>query len=374
MMDATQHTRGLQLIKRIYPPRSVGFFLGSISVASVLYEQHAGPGSWLMIAFSGLVWPHLAYWRACRSSNPYAAEKQNQHLDAAQCGFWIVMIGFNLLPATMGIAMLGMVLLSLGGKHRCLIGMLTYTLTAVVTWLLSDIPLQLQSSLETQLASVPVLLFYPLLIGYSAYSFALAANEQRKQLEVVSRTDGLSGLYNRQHWEQCVAEAYSRGQREQHAYSLIMLDIDYFKQVNDRFGHGAGDDVIRQVARLLEECFQHDACLGRYGGDEFGILLPNCNAASALMRAEAARQHVFTHLHSQSPATISLGIAELDTDTTSEDHSDWILHADLALYQAKRQGRNCAVCYSQMADAPLPPGPEIRLQNTSPAPRGQIAG
>ncbi|ANG62166.1 hypothetical protein A8C75_06440 [Marinobacterium aestuarii] len=353
MMDATQHTRGLQLVKRIYPGRSTGFMLGAISVASVLYEQNVGPGSWLMIAFSGLLWPLLAYWRACRSSNPYAAEKQNQHFDAAQCGFWTAMMGFNLLPATMGFAMLGMVLLSLGGKKRCLKGILVFTLTAAVTWLLSDIPLQLQPSLFTLLASVPILLFYPLLIGYSAYSFALAANEQRKQLEIVSRTDGLSGLNNRQHWEQRVADAFAQAHSEQHAYSLIMLDIDYFKQVNDHFGHGAGDDVIRQVARLLEECFAHDACLGRYGGDEFGILLPNCGAAEALARAEKARQHVFTYLHSQSPATISLGIAELDTKASAESYSDWILHADLALYQAKRQGRNCAVCFSQLADARL---------------------
>nr|WP_067298549.1 diguanylate cyclase [Marinobacterium profundum] len=353
MMDATQYTRGLQLIKRIYPSRSVGFILGAISVASVLYEQSVGPGSWLMIVFTGFLWPHLAYWRACRNSNPYLAEQQNQHFDAAQCGFWTAMMGFNLLTSAMGFAMLGMVLLSLGGKSRCLKGILIYTITAIATWLLSDIPLQLQPSLLTLLASLPILLFYPLLIGYSAYRFALAANEQRKQLEIVSRTDGLSGLNNRQHWEQRVADAFTRSQSEPHAYSLIMLDIDYFKQVNDRFGHGAGDDVIRQVARLLEECFKHDACLGRYGGDEFGVLLPNCSAVEALARAEKARQHVVNHLQSESPATISLGVAELNTDINTTNYSDWILHADLALYQAKRQGRNCAVCFSQMADTRL---------------------
>ncbi|UTW13895.1 diguanylate cyclase [Marinobacterium rhizophilum] len=351
MMNATQRRRGRQLVRRIYPSRGAGFALGAISVASVLFEQGAGPASWLMIAFSGLVWPHLAYWHAHLSDNPYRSEKINQHFDAAQCGFWTVMMGFNLLPSVMAFSMLGMVLLSLGGKRRCLNGMLVYSLSAAVTWLPSDVPTQLQSSLFTLLASIPALLFYPLLIGYSAYRFALAANEQRKQLEIVSRTDGLSGLFNRQHWEQRVAEAFASNQKDQSAYSLLMLDIDYFKQVNDRFGHVAGDDVIRQVARLLEECFQQSACIGRYGGDEFGILLPDCNAAQALERAEQARQHVFSRLHSNSPATLSLGIAELNAD--KESYADWILHADLALYQAKRQGRNRAVCFSELDDACL---------------------
>lgn len=345
MMNETQYKRARQLVKRIYPSRSIGFALAAISVASVLYEQDAGPFRWAMIVFSGLIWPHIAYWRAYRSKNPYQTEHYNQHLDAAQCGFWAVMTGFNLLPAVLSCSMLGMVLLSLGGERRCLFGMLIYTLTAALTWLMTSIPVQLQSSLITLLASIPALLFYPLLIGYSAYRFALSANEQRKQLEMVSRTDGLSGLFNRQHWEQRVAEAFDRGQDDPDAYNLIMLDIDYFKQVNDRFGHGAGDDVIRQVARLLKEHFPQDACIGRYGGDEFGILLTNCSTTEAFSRAEKARQQVFTYLQSQSPATISLGIAELDTN--SRKYSDWILQADLALYEAKRQGRNCAVCFSQ---------------------------
>ena len=123
----------------------------------------------------------------------------------------------------------------------------------------------------------------------------------------------------------------------------MMCDIDHFKSVNDSFGHAAGDDVLREVSRRLCTSVRSYDMVGRYGGEEFRVVLNKCDPASAVARAENLRQSIFSRPilpSSQLTVSISLGLA-LSTDFPKCDVEELLHHADMAFYAAKAAGRNC---------------------------------
>lgn len=191
--------------------------------------------------------------------------------------------------------------------------------------------------------------FVMLLSGYAILT--LRRNEQlraaRDQLERISLTDSLTGLANRRHFDQHLAQEWARAQREHSRVSLIMIDIDHFKNYNDEYGHPAGDQCLRQVAEALQSMAQRPVDLvSRYGGEEFAIVLPHTEAPEQV--AEQCRQAVeaLQLPHAFSPAapvvTISAGVCSLQPGAldTPEKLTEG---ADDALYEAKEGGRNKVV-------------------------------
>lgn len=166
-----------------------------------------------------------------------------------------------------------------------------------------------------------------------------SANDQLKHL---SRTDRLTGLNNRGHWEEELKREYSRHRRYGSTAALVMFDIDHFKKVNDTYGHQAGDKVIQAVADVVRNEARDTDIAGRYGGEEFVILLPDVDSAGARLFAERLRQKTealaVDYDGQRIPFTISLGVADLAQ--SSNDHQQLIEWADHALYQSKRNGRN----------------------------------
>lgn len=173
-----------------------------------------------------------------------------------------------------------------------------------------------------------------------------SANEQLAQL---SRTDRLTGLNNRGHWEECLRNEFSRCLRTRQPASLVMFDIDHFKKVNDTYGHQAGDEVIRVVAKILLDSIRGTDTAGRYGGEEFGVILPATTAADGRAVTERIRTRIeqtpVTHEDRTIAFTVSLGIADFSQDMAG--HAEWLSHADQALYQAKEGGRNQTVVWNQ---------------------------
>lgn len=160
--------------------------------------------------------------------------------------------------------------------------------------------------------------------------------------------DGVFMLRNRAFtiWEQAVANELQRYQRTGQVASLVLFDIDRFKKVNDTYAHPAGDAVIREVARALRESTRQTDVAGRYGGEEFGIVLIDTDGQRACVFAERLRARVEGTVveHEGTPlrVTISLGIAELSPQTAGAQQ--WIERADAALYASKHGGRNrCAL-------------------------------
>lgn len=170
----------------------------------------------------------------------------------------------------------------------------------------------------------------------------LAQQQANKQLQELSRIDHLTGLYNRGHWESNLIQEFKRYDRYELPSSLIMLDIDHFKQVNDTYGHTVGDDVIRQVSRAIRAQIRDLDIAGRYGGEEFGIILTGTNADGAATFAERLRhtiEQMIVYAEGQEiKFTVSLGVCELSE--LISDHRVWIEHADQALYRSKETGRN----------------------------------
>jgi diguanylate cyclase (GGDEF)-like protein len=191
---------------------------------------------------------------------------------------------------------------------------------------------------------------------WSALENEAALAEKTRQLEDISKIDGLTGIYNRRHFNQILDLEWKRGSRENRLLTLIMLDIDHFKHINDTFGHLAGDDYLKSVAVILKGSFKRCTdVIARYGGEEFAILLPATPLTDATTLAESLRQNIAAHRTRSGKidlqATVSLGLAGCIPDhQTPPEHL--ISLADKALYQAKTAGRNQVRYNDQAQPAP----------------------
>jgi diguanylate cyclase (GGDEF)-like protein len=178
----------------------------------------------------------------------------------------------------------------------------------------------------------------------------LELKRYRDFLENLSATDGLTGIANRRRLDECLAIEWRRARRNQTPLSLILLDIDLFKTFNDHYGHLAGDDCLRQLARTLSQCIRRPSdLLARYGGEEFACLMPDTDPEGALLVAQQMWTS-FSNLnipHAYSPVadrvTLSLGVATM-IPLIGQPLFDLIRRADECLYSAKHNGRNQIKC------------------------------
>jgi diguanylate cyclase (GGDEF)-like protein len=165
-------------------------------------------------------------------------------------------------------------------------------------------------------------------------------------------TDYLTGLKTRGYFEQQLDLEFKRAERRKQKFSLLMIDIDNFKQLNDTFGHHVGDQVLRDVTSILMKDMREVDTVARYGGEEFVIILPETTETGAMYVAQRLRRAVEqARFFAGSPdrvqhLTISIGIAVYDTD--AQFKRDLIEFSDAALYAAKRAGRNRVVAYSEL--------------------------
>lgn len=169
------------------------------------------------------------------------------------------------------------------------------------------------------------------------------------KLEVLSQTDRLTQLFNRGHWEDCLEKEFKRCQRSKLQSSLIMFDIDHFKKVNDTYGHQAGDEVIRVTSKTLIENLRETDIAGRYGGEEFGVILVDTDAEHAMVFAERLRKAIESltvkYEALEINYTVSIGVSEFQSNI--KDYTSWLEQADIALYHCKRNGRNCSHIYEE---------------------------
>jgi diguanylate cyclase (GGDEF)-like protein len=174
------------------------------------------------------------------------------------------------------------------------------------------------------------------LIQALASQAAVAIRNAR--LEDLSFKDALTGVYNRRYFGVRIEEEAKRHSRFGEPLSLVLLDLDRFKSINDRLGHRAGDDTLREAAQLIVTNSRSFSVVTRYGGDEFAVLLVNTPKAGAIKYAQRIKDVIERHGFQHGPLTVSVGIAALPEDVTNSD--DLMPAADRALYVAKRQGRN----------------------------------
>jgi len=198
------------------------------------------------------------------------------------------------------------------------------------------IALQLKNSTETF-----AMLLSLLICGSMAYVFALLTHRQQQLLQDYANQDALTLLGNRRAMDEELRLSIQDCARNQIPATLIVLDLDFFKMVNDKFGHNVGDGVLVDLANLLTRRVRQTDRIFRFGGEEFVVLARNTLLADAMQIAEQLRVQIEIELNDPEGAlTASFGCAQLRADESLED---WFVRADKAVYQAKQQGRNCVV-------------------------------
>lgn len=178
-------------------------------------------------------------------------------------------------------------------------------------------------------------------VALFSFIFAYHAEQLRKQMELLASRDPLTGASNRRSMEDELLRAIEMSRRERRPYGLAILDLDHFKQINDRYGHAVGDQVLIDFVRLVKAATRKVDRLFRYGGEEFVLLLPGADTTALRTVLDGLRTRIGESLHVRGEVvTTSIGAAAL---MPGEDWEAWMVRADAALYRAKHDGRNRSV-------------------------------
>ncbi|MCC7326780.1 MAG: diguanylate cyclase [Burkholderiales bacterium] len=351
--EGDQRDSELRFVRRVHRMRTLGLGLGFLCVSSVLWLHGASPWWWALVVVNAFAWPHLALLLAARSKHPHTAELRNLMVDSAMGGVWVAVMHFNLLPSVLVVTMLAVDKVSVGGVPLLA---RTFMLLAVTCALVSaalGFPLELYTPMSVIVACLPLLAIYPVAVSAATYALARKVGQQNRSLAEMGRTDSLTGLANRRKCLEVVQAEYARHSRAGRPATLLMLDVDRFKDINDRFGHPAGDEVLCGVAACLRRCCRSTDTAGRYGGDEFLLVLPETDLAGAQGVAARIRAELETLAFRRAPdlrSTVSIGAAQAQIGAGGVDA--WVARADAAMYRAKGEGRDRFAAAESAASPP----------------------
>jgi len=345
--------KGLSFAKRIYKPRIIGLGIGCISVIAALYPLQMPGWVWALLLFNGFGWAHVAYQLASRSDFPYQAERRNLLYDSLLGGFWAATTQFTPLTAVTILSMMTMNNVAAGGKRLFIQGLLAQLTGIGVSWLLFGIAFNPNVSMIQVYACLPMLTLYPMALGMVCYHLAIKLSEHKRALSALSRTDSLTGLLNHGSWKDLLHLKFHTCQQQQTQATIALIDIDHFKLINDTYGHIIGDQVLRQMSLELRRNLRGNDSAGRYGGDEFCVILPDMPLEQAAQVMERMREVFSNYRCPEIPELrVSLSIGLASFQDTFTDASMWLNAADRALYAAKDTGRNrvnisdCVIAHS----------------------------
>jgi diguanylate cyclase (GGDEF)-like protein len=226
--------------------------------------------------------------------------------------------------------------------------------------------LQLQRELDSKAAETSRL-YIALLIVVVVFIALWAYRTKRSQLHFMklSQVDGLTGIANRPRFIQLAETVLEAARRSQQQVSVVLCDLDHFKAINDRFGHAAGDHVLRQTVMACQAHLRVSDIFGRFGGEEFGIVLPGCGLVDAEQRAERLRVAVagIVPQYEGERCSVSASFGVASTATSGYELRQLLAHADAALYRAKAAGRDRVMPYEPGSDAVLPADIDLRNAN-----------
>ena len=361
-----------------YRVRIAAFALVGIPIALHVLPRSPGTFFWTVFLLQFALYPHLVQWRTRRCMRPEKAELDNLVVDAVLSGAWAAGLGF---PLWISVALFLATLLNhtimrgLPGILICLLALLGGALASTTT-------IAFRVSTDTDglvtLASIVGLAIYLSLMGVEFYTYIRRLHEVQEALAVQKHVledsnvalheqitkihdlqeklrdqanrDSLTDLFNRRYLEGTLEREMARCKREGTPISMLLLDIDHFKVVNDTYGHQAGDEVLRVLARILQDSARVEDIICRYGGEEFLLVLPKMPLEIARARGEQLLRLFadtsVTFGDHRITVTTSIGVA--GTPPHSPSAETLIRCADEALYLAKQNGRNRVVAFGDV--------------------------
>jgi diguanylate cyclase len=327
------------LHRAVYPFRILGMGLSGLPVGAVLWQLQAPVATWVLLAFVSLLWPHLALLLSVRSAAPERTERRNLLVDSAIAGLWAPLMHFNLLPSALIVTLATVDKINTGVRGlwwRSLPGMLG---AAIAGGLWTGFAFAPITDMPVIVACMPILLIHTVAVSLNGYRLVRRVHEQNRRLDELSHSDPLTGLDNRRSWEQHAQRLLQRCRDGRGQASLLMVDVDGFKAINDGRGHAIGDDVLLGVADALRACIGEYDRAGRYGGDEFVVAMA-VDEARAVAVAECIRTHVRNLAFPGAPGlhcTVSLGVAGASRGISLRRG---MVAADAAVYRATDEGRD----------------------------------
>ncbi|WP_338490693.1 diguanylate cyclase [Pseudomonas trivialis] len=336
---------GVPLATRLYKSRALGLTLGFVCVLFGMYPLDPSPWVWAWMLVNAFVWPHVAFQLSLRAVHTLRSERRNLLFDSFYGGFWVGAMHFNPLPSVTTLSMMTMNNVAIGGPRFMCAGWIAQG-AGICAALLVFAPAFVAVTTQAQLyGCLPILMLYPLALGWICYRQARTLARHKRQLLALSRTDSLSGLLNHGAWKDHLEIEFQRCRREQQGAVIALIDIDHFKLINDTYGHVTGDIVLRQLGKVLRQNLRITDLAGRYGGDEFCIIMPGMPLNRATDVMDTLRDRFNALVYDQDPtlrASLSIGLAPYQAEHA--DCTRWLNDADLALYEAKSGGRNRVSC------------------------------
>lgn len=332
---------GKRFVRRMYLMRVLGTLLCFFPILSVLLELHRPLWVLVLLAINAFIWPTLAYLRARHAPVPLQKEHHNLVFDAVAGGFWIALMACSPLPSVVIATILLSDRLSAGGLRLLRKGALTMGVVFALSWFALGLPVSPQVSQRTMYATLPLIAIYMLALSVLTNGIASRLRLKSRELEHIAMRDPLLDIANRRLLEQRIEHELQQMSATPRHASLMYIDIDNFKEVNDRFGHKAGDSLLMNVSRILHVATRNTDTPARMGGDEFVILLPGTSVAEAkgiAQRIMDAAAGMDTGPEQTFRCTLSIGIAS--ALPAMESAAAWLKSADDALYKAKRLGKN----------------------------------
>lgn len=343
--------------------RTAGSLMFLASVSAHLGWTTLDAVTWALLLAQFVAYPQLIYAIARRARNQMAAEMNNLLADAFFFGVWAAAIGFPTWITFIFLVTATVNRTAFLGRRGFIEAIGAMSGGAVLAVAVGGFRFEPETGWPATLISIFTIMIYVLMVAESAYHRArrlheareeIRANEQalvRKveeisaleaQLREQANRDPLTGLYNRRFFGSTLELEAARCQRDRNSLSLVMIDIDHFKSINDTWGHPIGDEVLRLLGSVLRDGVRTSDVACRFGGEEFLVLLPATDAAVAQARAEHWLRTFSAMFVMQGEkriaATFSAGIATYPGPCGTPD--DLIALADAALYRAKNAGRN----------------------------------
>lgn len=340
-IDESPGTKGLQFVTRIHRMRVLGTLLCTLPIASVLLERAAPAAYWVLLALNALIWPQIALLAGRRAQDPIKCEFRSLVMDSAFGGAWIAAMALSAAPTAVFISLLTADKIAAGGWRLASRSTVALIAGFAIAWAILGFPFRPTSSARTLLACLPFMFIYTATLSLLTHRLSDRIRRQNRELRRLTRIDPVMQVPNRPHFEAIAARELSRFHRSGRPASMLLIDVDRFKVVNDRHGHVMGDVVLKRVAAILRETVRDVDLPARYGGDEFAVLLVDTDGPRAMEIAERLRQQVAQQVFAAEPGltcSLSIGVAEAVPDYTTLDA--WVQATDAALYRAKAAGRN----------------------------------